>query len=214
MLTDENSHLECRRPPRSLTAHWLAPPAMDGEPQSGAGASPSPEDAGDAEATRRILIIDDNADIHNDFRQVLCSTPRHGDLDALEAELFGEESPAARPETHFVVDTALQGYEGYQKVLAALQRGQPYALAFVDMRMPPGWDGVETILHIIARDPLLEVVICSAYSDYSWHEVVHRVNRPGLRLLRKPFNPQDVLELAVTLSEKCLRSRRNEGQSP
>ena len=213
MRTEEPPHLECRLP-MYLTSHWLMPSAMDGGPQSGACAGPSPEDAGDDETIRRILIIDDNADIHHDFRQVLCSTPKPSDLDALEAELFGEENPVALPETRFVVDTALQGYEGYQKVLATLQSGQPYALAFVDMRMPPGWDGVETILHILDKDPLLEVVICSAYSDYSWHEVVHRVNRPGLRLLRKPFNPQDVLELALTLSEKCLRSRRNEGQSP
>ncbi|HEX2569978.1 MAG TPA: hypothetical protein VH877_10515 [Polyangia bacterium] len=187
---------------------------MAGEPRSGTRAGPSPADAGDPEDVRRILVIDDNADIHNDFRQVLCSRPEHRDLDALEAELFGEESPTAPSETHFIVDTALQGYEGYQKVLAALKSGQPYALAFVDMRMPPGWDGVETILHIIAQDPLLEVVICSAYADYSWHEVVHRVNRPGLRLLRKPFNPQDVTELALSLSEKCLHNRRSAGQVP
>jgi CheY-like chemotaxis protein len=213
MLTDDNLH-PGPHPRRHLAPHSLTPAAMGGEPGSGAGASRSPGSAGDTEDVRRILVIDDNADIHNDFRQVLCSTPKYRALDALEAELFGEQLPAAPPKAHFAVDTALQGYEGYQKVLAALESGQPYALAFVDMRMPPGWDGVETIRHILAKDPLLEVVICSAYSDYSWHEVVHRVNRPGLRLLRKPFNPQDVLDLALTMSEKCLRSRRDQGSLP
>ncbi|HEX2573349.1 MAG TPA: hypothetical protein VH877_27620 [Polyangia bacterium] len=193
---------------------WLSPPEAGGEFVPEAGASRASDGAYDTEAPRRILVIDDNAAIHDDFRKVFCPTPDNRALDALEAELFGEESPADLPKTHFIVDTALQGYEGYQKVLSALKSGQPYALAFVDMRMPPGWDGVETILHILADDPLLEVVICSAYSDYSWHEVVHRVNRPGLRLLRKPFDRQDVLELAWMLSEKCLLSRRHEKPSP
>jgi CheY-like chemotaxis protein len=187
---------------------------MEGEFASEAGANSPSDGTYDAEVPRRILIIDDNAAIHEDFRKVFSPTPDNRALDALEAELFGEESLAALPEMNFIVDTALQGYEGYQKVLSALESGQPYALAFVDMRMPPGWDGVETILHILAKDPLLEVVICSAYSDYSWHEVIHRVNRPGLRLLRKPFDRQDVLELAWTLSDQCLRRRRNEKLPP
>ena len=213
MLGADIVALGCRTP-----AHpgwlWLSPSEMAGGPLPQAHASSPSDGAYDAETPRRILIIDDNAAIHDDFRKVFCPTPDNRALDALEAELFGEESPAVLPKANFIVDTALQGYEGYQKVLSALQSGQPYALAFVDMRMPPGWDGVETILHILAKDPLLEVVICSAYSDYSWHEVVHRVNRPGLRLLRKPFERQDVLELAWALSEKCLLRRSTEKPSP
>jgi len=80
----------------------------------------------------------------------------------------------------------------------------PYALAFVDMRMPPGWDGIETAVHIWEEDPAIQIVICSAYSDYSWNEVVRRVNRPGLRLLHKPFDAKDVLDLAWTMTTKWL----------
>jgi YesN/AraC family two-component response regulator len=73
--------------------------------------------------------------------------------------------------------------------------------------MPPGWDGVETIVRMLEKDPDLEVVICSAYSDYSWHEVIRRVNRPGLRLLKKPFESKDVLDLAWSLTTRWLRRR-------
>lgn len=213
MLGDDIVDLGCR-PQAHTSLLWLSPPETEGWLLPQAHANSPSESAYDAETPRRILIIDDNAAIHDDFRKVFCPAPDNRALDALEAELFGEESPVVLPRANFIVDTALQGYEGYQKVLSALESGQPYALAFVDMRMPPGWDGVKTILHILAKDPLLEVVICSAYSDYSWHEVVHRVNRPGLRLLRKPFERRNVLELAWMLSEKCLLRRHNETSSP
>ena len=58
---------------------------------------------------------------------------------------------------------------------AALERGQPYAMAFVDMRMPPGWDGLKTIEELWKVDPDVQVVICSAHTDYDWSEVVERL---------------------------------------
>ena len=56
-------------------------------------------------------------------------------------------------------------------VKKALEEGRPYAMAFVDIRMPPGWDGVETTLKIWEIDSEIQIVICTAYSDYSWEEM-------------------------------------------
>ena len=120
----------------------------------------------------RILIIDDNPAIHEDFRKILSpvdSLPQ-GSLKRTEAALFGETHGNTR-ELTFQVDSAFQGQEGLEKVRAAFAAGEPYAVAFVDVRMPPGWDGIETISRIWEEFPDLQIVICTAYSDYSWDEI-------------------------------------------
>lgn len=163
------------------------------------------------EGPRRILVVDDTVAIHDDFRKVLCPLPADPGLGNLENALFGSggaPSSVRDPSLEYLVDTATQGQAGFEMVVRARERGRPYALAFVDMKMPPGWDGVETIKHMIDKDPDLEVVICSAYSDYSWHDVIRRLNRTGLRLLKKPFDSKDVLDLAWSLTSRWLRKAR------
>ncbi|MDF2462930.1 MAG: response regulator receiver sensor signal transduction histidine kinase [Ramlibacter sp.] len=71
------------------------------------------------------------------------------------------------------------------------------------MRMPPGWDGLETIEHLWASDPHLQVVVCTAYSDYPWTEFIERVHaRDNLLILKKPFEPAEVMQLARALAAK------------
>jgi len=156
-------------------------------------------------ANRRILIIDDNASIHLDFRKVLSAQAEHSAqaaLDVLEADLFGETVDAAvRP--NFDVDSAHQGQEGVEMANRARAEGRPYAMAFVDMRMPPGWDGLQTIERLWATDPDVQVVICSAHTDYDWTEVVARLGHSDrLLVLRKPAEPIEVLQCATALSRK------------
>ncbi|HTV21837.1 MAG TPA: hypothetical protein VMG12_24275 [Polyangiaceae bacterium] len=98
-------------------------------------------------------------------------------------------------------------------VLRAAGGKRPYAVVFADMRMPPGWDGVETIERILTVTPRVELCICSAYSDYSWHEVIRRVGRPSLRLLRKPFDTYELLSVAAELTEKWNRTNGGAGLS-
>ena len=90
-------------------------------------------------------------------------------------------------------------------LLALVEEHAP-DLAIVDVRMPPGWDGVETVERILQVTPRVELCICSAYSDYSWHEVIRRVGRPSLRLLRKPFATYELLTVTAELTEKWNRS--------
>ena len=151
---------------------------------------------------RRILLVDDMPTIHEDFRKILVPhSPAKSALDAAKAALFGEEvQPLALP---FELDSAYQGQEGLAKVRDSLAADQPYALAFVDMRMPPGWDGVETIERLWEADPRLQVVICTAYSDTSWEEVLNRLDaRDRLLILKKPFDNIEVRQLANALTAK------------
>src|ERR1700740_173282 len=122
---------------------------------------------------RRILVIDDNPSIHEDFRKILgpVDAKLAIELGATEAALFGEE-PVVATGLSFEIHSAFQGREGLDKVRAAFAADKPYAVAFVDVRMPPGWDGIETISRIWQDYPDLQVVVCTAYSDYSWEEIV------------------------------------------
>ena len=159
--------------------------------------------------SRRILIIDDNDIIHDDFEKVL--KPEEPGLNLSEAELafFGEEETEAAPEhPEFDIEHASQGEEGVRMVASALEQDQPFDMAFVDMRMPPGWDGLKTIEELWKVDAELEVVICSAYSDYSWSQIVERLGHSHrLLILRKPFDNVEVLQMSLALTEKRHASR-------
>ena len=153
---------------------------------------------------RRILIIDDNPSIHEDFRKILGpgDAKLAEQLDADEAALFGDTAGAARHRS-FQIDSAMQGQEGLEKVRAAVADDMPYAVAFVDVRMPPGWDGIETISRIWKEFPDLQIVICTAYSDYSWDEISKSVgNTDHMLVLKKPFDNVEVLQMAHALSKK------------
>jgi len=163
--------------------------------------------------TNRILIIDDNADIHADIRKVLRGPDAVDlELEKSKALLFGE-SPAESPSLSFQIDSAFQGQEGLEKVRQAAQEGNPYAMAFVDVRMPPGWDGVETIVHLWKCYPELQVVICTAYSDYSWEDMIHKLGHsPSLVVLKKPFDNIEVLQLAHAMTDKWHLNRQVKSQ--
>jgi diguanylate cyclase len=160
---------------------------------------------------RRVLIIDDNAAIHHDFRKVLSTHAEHASqaaLDLLEADVFGDSATdVARPD--FEVESAYQGQEGVAMARQGALDGKPYAMAFVDMRMPPGWDGLETIQRLWAIDPGIQVVICSAHSDYDWTDVVESLGHSDqLLVLRKPAEPIEVLQCATALCRKWQNDHR------
>ena len=149
----------------------------------------------------RILLIDDNPSIHEDFKKIFAGENDQG-LDSSRADLFGDADAAPKPDG-FILESAFQGQEGLQRVEAACAAGQPYAMAFVDMRMPPGWDGVETISKIWAVYSDLQVVICTAYSDYTLDDMIAKLGRTDrFVLLKKPFDNAEVLQLANALTEK------------
>jgi two-component system, sensor histidine kinase and response regulator len=170
------------------------PPAMTGPPN------------------RRILLVDDMPAIHEDFRKIL--GPRAtggGELSSVEAALFGDEPTEAV--ATFELDSAYQGQEALARMEAVLRQGLPYAMAFVDMRMPPGWDGIETIERLWQVDGRLQIVICTAYSDHSWDEVFARLDvRDRLLILKKPFDAVEVRQMAAALTTKWQMTRRAESE--
>jgi CheY-like chemotaxis protein len=161
---------------------------------------------------RKILVIDDDPSVLGAFRKILePQRVERAALSTLENSLFEgrtRSSPkiADQPTQGafpFVLTTASQGQEGLREVQRMQRQNTPFSLAFVDMRMPPGWDGVETIAHLWQVDTTLPIIICSAFSDYSWHDVIDRFKRPDLRMLPKPFETKDVLEMAYKHSRKA-----------
>jgi PAS domain S-box-containing protein len=159
----------------------------------------------ESKPNRRILLIDDNPTIHEDFQKILCpSNHRRPAVNQLAAALFEEAQPDDRT-LSFELDSAYQGQEGLVMVKQALAENRPYAMAFVDVRMPPGWDGVETISRLWEVNSEIQIVVCTAYSDYSWEELQAKIGQPdNLVILKKPFDNVEVQQLALALTRKWL----------
>ncbi len=153
---------------------------------------------------RRILIIDDNPSIHADFSKILADHPRATEgLATTETELFGKAATQEQRRPGFTLSSAFQGEEGIELVREGVEAGQPFAVAFVDVRMPPGLDGIETTAKLWEIDPDLQVVICTAFSDYSWEEMSEKLgNSDRMVILKKPFDTVEVLQMANALTEK------------
>ncbi|MBX9786103.1 MAG: EAL domain-containing protein [Alphaproteobacteria bacterium] len=149
------------------------------------------------------MIIDDNPDIHHDFVKILTPVETSSHLQDLKSKVFGGSDEKKLPLPQFQIDTATQGQEGFEKIKKGFEEKKPYALAFVDIRMPPGWDGIETIKHIWKIDPNIQIVICTAFSDYTWEETVEELGTTdNLLVLKKPFDVIAVRQLAAALTKK------------
>ena len=153
----------------------------------------------------RLLIVDDNENIHYDIKRVLT----HDDyehLDDLEMHLFGERDLPLEREHHpmdYTIDDAYRGEQAIMMVDEAAAKGDPYAVVFMDVRMPPGIDGVKAASEILKRHPQTEMVICSAHSDYSWTDMLKEIGiSDKLQFLRKPFDMITVQQLALSCSRK------------
>jgi CheY-like chemotaxis protein len=150
-----------------------------------------------AEPHQRILVIDDNPGIHEDFRKIfgtgfLPSTR----LAEIESALFGITAEAD-PGPRFEIDAVFNGHDGVMKLQQAMQAVQPYALVFVDGNMPSGWNGIETTQRLWQVCPHLPVVLCTAHSEAACRAMTHTLANSGkLAILRKPFGHQEVQSLA------------------
>jgi len=169
-------------------------------------------DTAPMEKNHRILVVDDNENIHDDFRKILGGRAEEADFDAVEADVFGDVAATPR-NVGFELSFASQGVRALELVQASRQEGRRFSLVFMDVRMPPGWDGLETSLRLWEADPDLQVVICTAYSDKSWEEMIEKLGNPErVLILKKPFDTIEVLQMAHALTEKwslLQSSRRN-----
>ncbi len=156
----------------------------------------------------RILIVDDNRAIHEDYRKILAFSATDCALTDLERKLYGEAGRPRSAALEFRVDCACDGQEALRLVEQASAEQLPYCVAFVDLHMPPGWDGLETVQWLWAADPRLQVVICSGHSGYNWKEITERLGQSHrLLLLKKPFEPIEALQFAHALARKWRNER-------
>jgi PAS domain S-box-containing protein len=151
----------------------------------------------------RILIVDDTAAIHEDFKKIMVPSSEPADpFDLADASLFGS-TDSGQTEVDFEVTSAYQGEEAVAAVREAVKAGRPFAMAFVDVRMPPGMDGIETTEKMWQADPDLQIIICTAYSDHSWKDIRKRLGATdSMVILKKPFDSIEVLQMASALAEK------------
>lgn len=150
---------------------------------------------------RRILVIDDTPSIHEDFRKILGpEADNEQTLAGTEEALFGT---VQLDRLTFQLDSAYQGQEALELVTRARAEGRPYAMAFTDMRMPPGWDGLETIEQLWKADPHLQIALCTAFSDYTWEAMAERLEfGDQLLVLKKPFDSLEIRQMASALTWK------------
>ncbi|MCE0462025.1 MULTISPECIES: GGDEF and EAL domain-containing protein [Pseudomonas] len=152
-------------------------------------------------ANRRILVVDDTPAIHQDFRKILSPSAGSDDsLDDTESLLFGTPQVSR---LQFQIDSAYQGEEALELVKRAQAEGQPYAMVFADMRMPPGWDGLQTIERLWKVDPRLQIALCTAFSDYTWETMSERIEFDDqLLILKKPFDTLEIRQMASAMTWK------------
>mgnify|MGYP003639054455 CR=1 FL=1 len=152
----------------------------------------------------KILIVDDNDSIHRDVESILGANKLYdeSELTDLESGLFGTISKKEH-EVLYSIDHAYQGLEAIEMVDSSFDINEPYSLVFMDVRMPPGIDGVETIGRIWDKHPFTEIVICTAYSDYSWDEILTNLGRTDhLLFMKKPFDSTALKQTALSLTTK------------
>lgn len=152
----------------------------------------------------RILIVDDNKSVHDDFKKIVCQ-PGQADkgISDLEEILFDKEAAVSPGDVSFSIDDAFQGEEAVAMVDRSQSEGKPYIVVFIDMRMPPGIDGIETIGRIWGKYPALDMVICTAYSDYSREEIVKKLGtEEHLQFLFKPFSSSEVKDITSSIVKR------------
>lgn len=170
---------------------------------------------------RRILVIDDQKDIRDVYLQILTITPNLGtsELKSLEDEVFSDSETDRMQLDHQIVmntsidyhvECASQGSEGVEMIRKSLEDNNPYMLAFIDMRMPPGIDGKETAKQIRDLDESIELVIITAFSDHLCSDIVDYIGSPSkLLYLKKPFDVEEIKQIATNLTEKWLLNQQN-----
>jgi diguanylate cyclase (GGDEF)-like protein/PAS domain S-box-containing protein len=154
----------------------------------------------------RVLVVDDDASIRATYRHILQPPP--SELGGLEALISGA-GETDESENLFQVVEADQGETAVDLQRGALDQGVRYQIAFIDMRMPPGWDGMRTAIALRAQDPSIYIVIATAFSDYDVNALQHALEHDVV-LLRKPFNQEEVYQLARTLCQSWETRQRLE----
>ncbi len=156
---------------------------------------------------RKILIVDDSEDIHELIEIILQEECDVSFLDNLDLDFSQYETDDDDDEneqsTNFQVEHAFQGEEAITKICKAETDGDPYELTFMDVRMPPGINGIETIEEISKKHPHKNFIICSAYMEYTQEDLTKRLGEnANISFLRKPFTSDKLRGLVESYIKK------------
>ena len=159
----------------------------------------------------RILIVDDQEDLREQLGKLLIGYGQPNKTSSLvqsmRARLMGIDhelhNPVPKIAPRYDIDTAGQGQDAFEMVQAAIENNAPYAVMFTDMRMPPGWDGLETAKKVREIDKNIEIVIMTAYADHDQNTIAQEVGMPEkLLYIKKPFQAEEIFQLAMSLTAK------------
>ncbi|MEM4248071.1 MAG: response regulator [Candidatus Nanoarchaeia archaeon] len=164
------------------------------------------------ERNNRIIVVDDQQDLCDQLAKLLLRSGKKNEtlslVQQMRAKLLGatvesDEAEMQSDEQSYIVDTALQGEQAFEMIKKANLAGVPYAVAFIDMRMPPGWDGMKTAKCIREIDKDIEIVIMTAYADHDQKQIADTVGTPEkLLYIKKPFQAEEIYQLALSLTSK------------
>lgn len=162
------------------------------------------------EKNNRILIVDDQQDLREQLAKLLRRAGKKNEttsfVQSMRDRLTGakkDEPKGQESADTYLVDTASQGEEAFEMVKKALAENRPYAMLFTDMRMPPGWDGMETAKKIRDIDKHIEIVIMTAFADHDQETIALEVGTPEkLLYIKKPFQSEEIFQLALSLTSK------------
>lgn len=166
------------------------------------------------ERNNRILIVDDQRDLCEQLAKLLLKTGKSNDtvslVQQMRARLMGnrdtlseEQKEKEKENSLYEVEFVNQGMDAAAKIEESIKNNNPYALVFLDMRMPPGWDGLETAKKIRELDKDVEIVIMTAYADHDQKQIAEQVGHPEkLLYIKKPFQAEEIYQLALSLTAK------------
>ena len=161
----------------------------------------------------RVLIVDDQEEIHDDFEEILKPGLSGSSTDELAKSFISEVDDNFLPE--FELFHARSGEEAYEIVKAGKESNRPIAVAHIDVRMPPGIDGIETTRLIRQIEKDIEIVIMTAYTDKSLSEIVRDMELlHKLLYIRKPFAREEIQQITLSLVEKWNVERELDGEAP
>ncbi len=152
---------------------------------------------------RKVLLADDEPMILEELLKILTPTQDNTELNELQGRLFGKSGSKSKSSVSYDVCCCRQGDEAVRRVEEAIKQNSPFAVAFLDVRMPPGPDGVATAEQIRKLDPNIQIVIMTGYSDFDVREIAKRIPpEDKLLYLQKPVHAQEITQFALALTAK------------
>ncbi len=149
----------------------------------------------------RVLVVDDQEEIHRDFEEILKADPLRSSTDEFAGAFLKEDAPALFPD--LAVRHARSGEEAVEVVRSARETQRPMAVAFIDVRMPPGIDGIETVSRIRRVDRDIELVVMTAYADVEVPDALRAMDlKHKLLYIRKPFHREEIRQTTLALLTK------------